>query len=438
MITQKVINTPKEKVRKLQRTLYRAAKANRKRKFGVLYDKVWRWDILMEATKRVLSNKGCPGVDGQTVEEIRTYGVERFVAEIQKELREKTYHPDQVLRKYIPKPNGKLRALGIPTVKDRIIQMAVKLVIEPIFEADFQMCSFGYRPKKSAQDARAVITYIIVGGAKWVLDVDLKAYFDTIPHDKLMVLVQERVHDKWILRLIRWWLKAGILDGNEIKDSKIGSPQGGVISPLLSNIYLNLVDRTWYKNGYQSRRNEWEGVLIRYADDILTLCKTEEAARYYKQELVRLFEQMGLQINEERTRIVQVRSGFDFLGYHFREGKSWAGKPCTISYPSAKAMNTIRTNVKTVIRSQRLSDSLKEVIGKLNPVLAGWGQYFRCSNAGECFGKADYYVQNQLRLWMRRKHARKWSQSYRKYPAGIFYKLGLHKLSGTTIYKPRY
>lgn len=194
MITQKVINTPKEKVRRLQRALYRAAKANRKRKFGVLYDKVWRWDILMEATKRVLSNKGCPGVDGQTVEEIRTYGVERFVTEIQKELREKTYHPDQVLRKYIPKPNGKLRALGIPTVKDRIIQMAVKLVIEPICEADFQMCSFGYRPKKSAQDAKAVITYIIVGGAKWVLDVDLEAYFDTIPHDRLMVLVQERVH----------------------------------------------------------------------------------------------------------------------------------------------------------------------------------------------------------------------------------------------------
>ena len=435
MITDKVTNTPKEKVRELQRTLYRAAKANRKRKFGVLYDKVWRRDILLEAAKRVLSNKGVPGVDGQAVEEIRAYGVEKFVAELQEELREKSYHPGQVLRRYIPKPNGKVRPLGIPTVKDRIVQMAVKLVIEPIFEADFQMCSFGYRPKKSAQDARAVTTYFIVGGAKWILDVDLKSYFDTIPHDKLMVLLQERVYDKWVLRLIRWWLEAGILDGNEVKNPEMGSPQGSVISPLLSNIYLNLVDRTWYEKGYQTRRDKWEGALIRYADDILTLCKTEGAARYYKQKLVSLFEQMGLKVNEEKTRIVHIKSGFDFLGYHFTEGKSWKGKPCTISYPSVKAMQTMRTNVKNTIRSQHLSGSIKEVIDKMNPVIRGWGQYFRCSNAGECFGKMDYYIQNQIRLWMRRKHNRKWSQGYKEYPAGNFYKLGLHKLSGTTQYK---
>jgi group II intron reverse transcriptase/maturase len=435
VIAPKAKPTPKEKVRELQRALYQAAKANPKRTFGVLYDKVWRQDVLMEAARRVLSNRGGPGVDERTVAELRAYGVERFVAETQEELRLKGYRPDRVLRHYIRKANGKMRPLGIPTLKDRIIQMAVKLVIEPLFEADFQTCSFGFRPKKSAQEATQMIRYVVKGGAKWVLDVDLKSYFDTIPHDKLMILVQERVTDVWILRLIRWWLKAGVLEDGQVTTPDLGSPQGGVISPLLSNVYLNLVDRIWVKRGYPNRRDGWEGTLVRYADDMVVLCRTEEAARFYKEQLGQLLERMELSRSEEKTQTVRVQEGFNFLGIHHREAKSWNGRPFSLAMPSAKAMVAIRANIKDTIKSQGLQSSLNEVIKALNPVLRGWSEYFRRTNAAQSFADIDQYALQQLHLWMCRKHASKWALRSRVVPAQLFYKAGLLKLSNRSTYQ---
>ena len=434
MIARKAIPTPKERVRVLQRALYRAAKAKPQRTFGVLYDKVHRWDILMEAARRVLSNKGGPGVDGQTISDLKTYGVERFLKELQAELQEKRYDPNSVRRTWIPKANGKMRPLGIPTLKDRIVQMATKLVIEPLFEADFQRCSFGFRPGKSTHDARRIIQYVIYGGAKWVLDVDLKNYFDSIPQDRLMELVRERVSDTQVLRLIRWWLEAGILDNGQITRSLAGTPQGGVISPLLANIYLNWIDEKWSRKGYPYRRDKWEGVLIRYADDMVVLCRNEQAAQFYKKELTALFAHLGLQINEEKTGIVRATQGFNFLGFHIREAKSWSGKPCTLSFPSPKAMITARTKIKAEIRSHLLSEAVTKVIEGVNPLLRGWGAYFRKTNAARSFDKLDHYTLSQLRLWMRRKHHRKASQGYTEYPVHLFYKLGLIRLNGTTTY----
>ena len=252
----------------LQWKLSQAAKRNRQKKFGILYDKVWWTETLEEAWKKVRANRGAGGVDDETIEYIeKEYGVERFLKEIQTELAEKRYRPEKVKRVWIDKPGRKeKRPLGIPTVKDRVIQMAVKFIIEPILEVDFRECSYGFRPGRSAHQAIDKVSKYLACGCQWVIDLDIKSCFDSIPHEELITLLRERITDKWIIRLIRRWLKAGILDGSRVYYTSIGTCQGAVLSPLLANLYLNQLDRMWEERGYANRYKE-DAQLIRYADD---------------------------------------------------------------------------------------------------------------------------------------------------------------------------
>ena len=254
-------NDPEDKVRELQRTLFRAAKRNRSRRFHALYDRIHRSDVLLEAWRRVRANRGAAGVDGTTLDAIEVAGVERFLEEIREELRRGEYRASPVQRRHIPKPDGSERPLGIPTVKDRVVQAATKIVLEAIFEADFEDCSYGFRPKRSATQALEAIRLTGGRGHRYVVDGDIKGFFDSIEHERLMELLSERVSDRRVLKLIRLFLRAGVMEAGSVHDSDLGSPQGGVISPLLANIYLNHLDRTW------KRRFAHLGQLVRYADD---------------------------------------------------------------------------------------------------------------------------------------------------------------------------
>jgi len=303
---------------KLQRTLYRVAKQQPERRFTLLYDKVCRQDILQEAWQRVKSNKGAAGVDEVAIDEIREYGEVRFLGEIAQELRDGSYRVSLVRRVHIPKPGqpGKTRPLGIPTVKDRVIQMAVKLVIEPLFEADFVPCSFGFRPEKTPRMALSIIAEKTQAGYTHVVDVDLKSYFDTISHELLLELVERRVGDVQVVRLIRAWLKAGVMEEGKVTHPDRGSPQGGVISPLLSNIMLHEVDRQWCRgDGTMSH----SVVLVRYADDMVLLARTESEAKQAWERLQSQFAAQRLVVNQEKSRLTTVEEGFAFLGFEFRK-----------------------------------------------------------------------------------------------------------------------
>jgi RNA-directed DNA polymerase len=265
-------NNTKEKVRQLQKKLYLAAKGNSKRKFHALYDKIWRMDILSEAWKRVKAKKGAGGIDGISIQAVETQGLKQFLEEIQQELKKGSYRSQPVKRVYIPKADGSKRPLGIPVIKDRIVQMATKLVIEPVFEADFKDCSYGFRPKRSMNQALEVVRKACNNRGWRVVDADIKAYFENINHEKLMILVGQKISDRRVLKLLRQWLKAGVMTEAGYEESRAGSPQGGVISPLLANIYLNLLDTVWEKHGGHL------GKLVRYADDLVIITRTRKDA----------------------------------------------------------------------------------------------------------------------------------------------------------------
>ncbi len=392
-----------DNARKLQRTLYRVAKQQPRRRFTLLYDKVCRQDILRDAWQQVKFNKGAAGVDKIDIEAIRDYGEERFLAELEQELRSRCYRTALVRRVHIPKPGqpGKTRPLGIPTVKDRVVQMAVKIVIEPLFEADFLPCSFGFRPKRAPRMALSAIVQSVNEGCSQVVDVDLKSYFDTIDHQLLMRLVERRIGDVQILRLIRAWLKAGVMEEGRVTHPDRGSPQGGVISPLLSNIFLHEVDRRWCRS---------DGVatgsvrLVRYADDMVLLAQTEQQARTAWDQLQREFAELHLVVNQEKSRLTTLAEGFAFLGFEFRK----APGRMLLMWPRSKACCNIRQRVREVVRSLPSNGPVDAVIRKLNPVLNGWCTYFRVGNSNRTFHKIDWAVRSELQLWLRRKHRCTW------------------------------
>jgi len=431
-----VLTTP-EKIRTLQRKLYTKAKQEPGFRFYALYDKLCRADILSHAYQRVRSNKGAPGVDGQTFEAIEaTEGESRFVQRLREQLESKTYRAESVRRVWIPKPDGSRRPLGIPTIRDRVVQMAAKLVLEPIFEADFCEHSYGFRPKRSAHDAVDAVADALLTGHVHVIDADLSRYFDTIPHAKLMAVVAERISDGALLALIKQWLKAPVVEEDDDgtrrtsgggKGNRQGTPQGGVISPLLSNLYLHLLDRIWERHELERR---YRTRLVRYADDVVALSAGDVGAPMAA--LRQILGKLDLRLNEAKTRVVDAREeSFDFLGFSFHLRRSrHSGKRYPHVEPSRRSVQRIKDRTKVLTDRRRTPVPMPHIIAELNRTLRGWSNYFHHRNCTGVMSKVKMHVEERVRTHLRRRHKLvSRAQGYQRFPGRVIHgRYGLFKL----------
>lgn len=423
-----------DKVRELQIKLYRKAKSEPDFRFYLLYDKVYRADILLRAWTLAKANKGAPGVDGKSFEDIESEGVTEWLDGLGKELHDKTYKPQPVRRVMIPKPGGGERALGIPTIRDRVAQTAAKLILEPIFEADLEPNAYGYRPKRSAQDAVEKVDELLHQGYTDIVDADLSKYFDTIPHSELMQCVARRIVDKHMLHLVKMWLKVPVEERDEAgkkrltggKDNDRGTPQGGVISPLLANLYMNRMLKGWKQTG---RGEQFRARIVNYADDfvILSRGKAKEALEWTRGVLGRL----GLTLNEKKTSIRDARrERFDFLGYTFgphysgRTGREYLGRS-----PSKKSVQRIKEKVGDILKPRNVGpwDGVRD---QLNQTLRGWKAYFGLGSTSKAYEVIDAHVEERVRHFLRRRHKVQ-SQSTRQFSMKrIFGELGVFRLRG--------
>jgi len=406
-------NTAKQdKVRELQVKLYLAAKRSPERRFHALWDRIHRRDVLQRAWQQVRANRGVAGVDRITITQIEARGVEVFLDELQEELRGERYRPRPARRVLIPKPGrSEQRPLGIPSVKDRVAQTAAKLILEPIFEAGFRGCSFGFRPKRSAHDALDAIKREVMRGHRWVIDADIRGFFDALDPEILDALLRERVSDRRVLKLLRSWLRAGVLEGKTLLRPEVGSPQGSPISPLLANVYLNALDRAW------EDRHGGLGVLVRYCDDLVILCRTRAQADAAMAELRALLAELRLELADAKTRLVCLDDdgeGFDFLGFHHRMVVSFSkpGYRYLARWPSAAAMQAARTRIRALTDRRLLLLPLEDVVANLNRFLTGWAGYFRRGNSTTQFHKLDLYTAERLALWIGKRHQAKRRRAY--------------------------
>jgi group II intron reverse transcriptase/maturase len=419
-------------VRALQRVLYRSAKQQPTRRFHALYDKVARGDVLWRAWAEVAKNQGAPGVDAVTIASIAdggTEGMRAFLDTLAGQLRDKTYRPKPLRRVHIPKAGkpGATRPLGIPAVADRVVMTAAKIVLEPIFEADFSSVSFGFRPKRSAHQALEAIRVAANGGADWVLDADIASCFDEIDHEALMGRVERRVIDRQMLKLLRSWLRAGIFEGGIVTDAASGTPQGSPVSPLLANIALHVLDEEWAKASDL-------GMLVRYADDLVVLTTSRQRAEEARRRIGAVLVGLGLRLHPDKTRIVCLKDGtdgFDFLGFHHRKTMSKWGRRYLSKWPSQRAMASIRAKVRLRTDRHFASRELADVVAELNPVLRGWGAYFRYGNSNAKFAALDSYVHFRLSKLASVKYATRGRLRASRFNYGWINGLGVYRLRGT-------
>ena len=407
----------------LRRKIYVKAKADRSWRFWGLYVHVCRWETLAEAYKLAKQNKGAPGVDGVSFDDIEHEGVQQFLDEIQQELVDGTYRPLPNRRVEIPKGNGKTRMLGIPCIRDRVVQGALKLILEPIFESDFQSGSFGYRPKKTAHEAINRVADSIVRERVQVIDIDLKAYFDTVRHDTLLAKVAQRVDDQKIMRLLKLILKTS---------GKRGVPQGGLISPLLSNLYLNEVDKMLEKAKEVTRTGKYIHLeYARFADDLVVLVdgfrKWRWLTRVVMTRLRQEFQKLGVELNTEKTKVVDLSAGgvFSFLGFHFRRAITLNGKVGVLFMPTMKARKSLTQKLKVIFRRFQ-SQPISRVISIINPILRGWVNYFRVGMSSQCFGYVKDWVEKKVRRHLMKARGYRgfgwdrWSRSWLYKELGLF------------------
>jgi group II intron reverse transcriptase/maturase len=396
-----------DRVRALQHALYRAAKADPTRRFHALFDKVYRSDVLDRAWEQVRRNRGAAGIDQTTLADVERYGVARLLDELAADLKEQRYRPLPARRVFIPKPgSSERRPLSIPTVRDRIVQAALRIVLEPIFEADMLDCSVGFRPRRSAHDALQVLIDESWKGHRWVVETDIANCFEAIPHSGLMQAIEERVCDRAVLSLVRGMLRAGVMEAGSLRRGVAGTPQGGVVSPLLANIYLHRLDRAWSSGQH--------GVLVRFADDVVVMCRSRGQAQAALERLAARLAELGLEPKAAKTRVVHLAEGgegFDFLGFHHRLVRGRTPRSAHLTFlarwPARKAVQRARDRIREITGRKWLWMPVEDIVRDLNLFLRGWANYFRYGNSARVLGQIRNYALQRLAIWLSKKGNRR-------------------------------